>query len=423
MIVLDTVHRMKQSVGRGKIAQILKGSKAQDILRYGYDKHTYYGRLAVFRQTEIEEMINQLLDTGYLKVIGGEYPVLRVTPQGEIAIKNKAAIPLKLPRQLTSQAIERKKAEKKAGGTLEYTEQLLSEGLSVDQIASRRNLTPGTIYSHVAKLITAGRVSAADVIPEDMIREIESAIRQVGSVEYLYPIKILLPDDVDYNVIRCVVENWKLKQASSPGNVLQTAPSQSPTPSADSIEAFLSRSHPRKLSGPWSAGWALGFHSQYVGANWSRSGPGELAYRLKYQDDLSVIPTLVDQAAALIADHPELAHVDALMPVPPSTPRPHDPVSSFAQALAERLKLPVLPVLVKTRQTDPQKEKHTLAQKRVNVAGAFGLESPVKGKRLLVIDDLFDSGATLEEIFRLLIHASVAQVCVLTLTRTIHSDA
>ena len=42
---------------------------------------------------------------------------------------------------------------------------------------------------------------------------------------------------------------------------------------------------------------------------------------------------------------------------------------------------------------------------------------------LLVVDDLFDSGATLEEITRVLAHAGAASVCVLTLTRTIHSDA
>jgi len=39
------------------------------------------------------------------------------------------------------------------------------------------------------------------------------------------------------------------------------------------------------------------------------------------------------------------------------------------------------------------------------------------------VDDLFDSGATLEEITRLLIRAGTACVNVFTLTRTIHSDS
>ncbi|MCX6035843.1 MAG: phosphoribosyltransferase family protein, partial [Chloroflexi bacterium] len=65
----------------------------------------------------------------------------------------------------------------------------------------------------------------------------------------------------------------------------------------------------------------------------------------------------------------------------------------------------------------------TLAQKRANVAGAFTLCGEVKGKRILLVDDLFDSGATLDEISRLLEQNGARRVNVLTLTRTIHSDA
>ena len=98
-------------------------------------------------------------------------------------------------------------------------------------------------------------------------------------------------------------------------------------------------------------------------------------------------------------------------------------LSAFAEALAERIGWGYLPAVVKSRQTSPQKEMHTLAQKRANVSGAFALQSAVKGQRLLVVDDLFDSGATLEEIYRLLRRAGAARICVLTLTRSIHSEA
>jgi ATP-dependent DNA helicase RecQ len=114
--------------------------------------------------------------------------------------------------------------------------------------------------------------------------------------------------------------------------------------------------------------------------------------------------------------------VDAVVPVPPSKQREQDPVCCFAQALSQKLELPFCPVLVKSRQTQPQKEMHSLAQKQANVAGAFKLVSRVKGLRLLIIDDLFDSGATLEEITRLLQRAGASRVYVLTMTRTIHSS-
>jgi ATP-dependent DNA helicase RecQ len=78
--------------------------------------------------------------------------------------------------------------------------------------------------------------------------------------------------------------------------------------------------------------------------------------------------------------------------------------------------------LVKSRKKEQQKQFETLAQKKANVAGAFRLQTSIKGKRLLVVDDLFDSGATLEEITKLLKQAGADTVNVLTITRTIHSE-
>jgi ATP-dependent DNA helicase RecQ len=422
LIVLDTVRRLERNVGREKIIQILRGSKAQEILKFGYDKNVYYGRLIVYSQAKIKKMVDQLCQLGYLKVVGGQYPVLRITPQGEAAIIAKTAIPLMLPHQGATHEIERKKATYQISQTLEDTAQLFSRGLSIEEIAGQRGLSPITIFSHAAKLIELGRLRVDAIVPSDVQQKIEAAIRQVGSVEYLSPIKILLPDEISYDIIRCVAEGWKQQQGADTGAAPGTTSSQPATSAEDPVAAFLSRPHPRQLPGPWSTGWALGFHSQYAGANWNRSETGELTYRLKYQGDQSVLPLLVEQATALIAEHPELAQVDAVVPVPPSTPRANDPVSSFAKALAQKLRLPYLPALVKSRQTAPQKEMHTLAQKQSNVGGAFSVQSPVKGKRLLIVDDLYDSGATLEEIHRHLQRAGAGKVNVLTLTRTIHSD-
>ena len=427
LIILDCIRRLQCDVGKQKVAQILKGSKAKDIQQYHYDKHIYYARLADFKLDEIKIMIDQLVDMKYIKVLGGEYPVLHLTPQGEIAIQNKAVIILKLPRQIDNERVVRKGSGIQQSITLEETAYLFSEGLSLGQVAQQRGLSPITIYTHAAKLIAAGRINLESVVSTEVRQLVEDAIRQVGDVKYLYPIKVLLPDNIDYNMICCVVENWKRQQMPGANQLHQDNKAISPTRGAqeeeDPVSLFLSHPHPRKLPGPWHAGWALSFHSQFSGADWSRSGTGDLAYRLKYQEDLSVLPALVEQAAELITQHPELARVDAVIPVPPSKQRLNDPVSSFAKALAQHLGLSYSPVLIKSRQTDPQKEMHTLAQKHKNVAGAFALKSSIKGNRLLLVDDLFDSGATLEEIFRLLQRAGASDVYVLTLTRTIHSNS
>ncbi|MDO9129018.1 MAG: RecQ family ATP-dependent DNA helicase [Anaerolineales bacterium] len=419
LIILDTVRKLgSRLVGREKLAQILKGSKARDILQFHYDKHVYYAKLAALKQSQIEEMIKQLVSLGYFKIIGGEYPVLSLTPKGESAIKQKASIELKMPRGVSPHSIEKKKAEMQAGGTIGYTVQLIAEGLAPEQIARQRGLTLITIYGHCAKLIEAGKLDVDKVVPKDVKDKIENAIQKVGSTQYLFPIKSLLPDEITYEMIRCVVSAYSLRHSDT-----LTPATAIPNSSPDAISSYLSSSHPRPLTGNWHTGFALDFHSSYTGADWNRSGVGDLTYRLKYQSDSSALPALIEHTRKLFNAHPEMNQFDIILPVPSSTQRDFNPVHEFCKALSRAFNKPMQTSLAKTRQTKPQKEMHTLPQKRDNVAGAFTLNSDITGKRVLIVDDLFDSGATLEEITRLLSKHKAARVNVLTFTRTIHSDA
>jgi hypothetical protein len=324
------------------------------------------------------------------------------------AVKGKIGIPLKLPRKVTPEQVEKRKAEKQAGGTVAYSGTLHREGYSPEQIAKLRGLSLITIYSHLARLIAAGEISVDTVVPGDIRLQIEAATERVGSVQFLAPLKEILPEEISFGEIRCVIESWKRSHI-----IISTV---------DSVRLFLSQPHHRKLQGSWDAGWALDFHSRFSGGDWQRSGCGELAYRLKYQGDLTALPGLVDEALNLIGSYPLLKEVDLVTIVPPSMERPVNPVEAFAEALARRLGLSVSHSLKKTRPTAQQKEMHTLAQKRANVAGAFAVQTPVEARRILVIDDLFDSGATLEEVTRVLRQSGAARVNVLTLTRTIHSE-
>jgi ATP-dependent DNA helicase RecQ len=415
-LLLDTIQQVKPHIGHRKLAQILHGSTASDICKFHYNQNKHYGKLSEFRQSKIEGLIEELVGGGYVKVVGGKYPVLVLTPQGEEALHNMTDVPLELPGTHSPEATAPKKAKRHSGSTYEITAQLFAQGLTPSEIVQQRKLSIGTIYQHLARWIAAGKIPVETVVPLAVLEQVEAAIQKVGNSTSLWSIKMQLPETIDYNVIRCVVEGWKLKQA----NVAATSPVQ--TVGGQDIDSFLSQPHPRRLPGPWHAGWAIDFHSRYAGADWSRSTFGDLTYRLKYIGDLTTLPKLVDQAVALAAIHPELVQVDEIMPVPPSTTRPLDPVSAFSAALAQRLGLPVVQALVKSRSTTPQKEMHTLAQKRANVAGAFRVQGEVAGRSFLIVDDLYDSGATLEEIARLLQRSGATRVCVLTLTRTIHSD-
>lgn len=530
LIILDAVRRMRTAVGLHMLAKFLTGSRARDIRSGGYDKMQYYGKLAGLRHRDVQEVVIQLQGRGMLKTVGGEYPVLGLTPSGEAALAARARISMQATAALQPESLALKKAEQRAGGTVGLSGQMLAQGMSPAQVAEQRGLGLSTIFGHAAWLISSGELSLERVVSHEVVEQVQAAIHQVGDVSALAPIKVHLPESITYGEIRCVVAAGpqKLKHqadargsptagliarivkagndrsgasvdelvgalAHQNGNVRRLAASalgkigdgravpglmavleRESLPqvrqyavkalgeigdprarevleriSADvserdyvqkaaslalrrlgvrqarrtDVTEYLAQARPRPLKGPWDAGWALGFHSRFEGSEWQRTPVGELAYRLKYQGDRAALGPLVEQAIALCRDHPELARVDAVGRVPSTQKRPFDPLGKFTESLASRLFLPVRQLVLKTRATQPQKDMTSLAQKQANVAGAFVVQGAVRGGAFLIVDDLYDSGATLAEICRVLRAAGARVLSVLTLTRTIHTDA
>ena len=93
----------------------------------------------------------------------------------------------------------------------------------------------------------------------------------------------------------------------------------------------------------------------------------------------------------------------------------------LAGAIGQRLNSQVDPwLLIRTRPTPPQ-TKLSKADRRANVRGAFQVKTPAgaKGKRLLLVDDVYTSGATVEECARTLYQSEADNVDVFTLARVV----
>lgn len=189
--------------------------------------------------------------------------------------------------------------------------------------------------------------------------------------------------------------------------------------------------NPHKLLGPWTAGYALDHHttsSTLVGYNadgrevfeTSRTPIGELLYRLKNRGDDSSVQPLVDSLATFLKAWN--IPVDAIVPVPPSnTRRQRQPVMLVAAGLSRATKLPLCGSCVsKVKSTGQLKDVFDYAKRIEMLGGAFSVDRvQTAGKRLLLFDDLFRSGATASTITRLLLDpGGAAAVYLLTLTRT-----
>ena len=124
-------------------------------------------------------------------------------------------------------------------------------------------------------------------------------------------------------------------------------------------------------------------------------------------------------AAALVAHELPRPAVEAIAVVPCVADRlllrGADPPAELASELARWWELPVVPLLRRTRGVRPQRGLDAGARRR-NVRGAFAARAGPR--RLALVDDVYTTGATVDECARALRQAGAEQVHVVTLART-----
>jgi predicted amidophosphoribosyltransferase len=188
---------------------------------------------------------------------------------------------------------------------------------------------------------------------------------------------------------------------------------------------------PIAIKGPWSSGWALDLHtlsSSFVGDDAfghpqfenKRSEIGELLYQFKYRGDRSGLTAICETAATFILSRK--LPVDVIVAVPPSNEkRRSQPLPLIAKGVAGRLSCEYRPdALVKVRQTEELKSVFDLVQREKLLHGAFrALPQLLEGRNVLLLDDLFRSGATLAEAAReILENGRAKSLLAVTLTKT-----
>lgn len=154
------------------------------------------------------------------------------------------------------------------------------------------------------------------------------------------------------------------------------------------------------------------------------AGPLKRAVRVfKYAGREALARPLAGFLASVVR-RPELKGIDLLVPVPLHFIRKHargyNQAELLARALSADIGVPVADVLCRRRWTRPQAGLHREARRR-NVAGVFAVRSSgaerLRGGRVLLIDDVCTTGATLEACARALRAAGARRVDALTLAR------
>lgn len=165
----------------------------------------------------------------------------------------------------------------------------------------------------------------------------------------------------------------------------------------------------RQIQGPWDNGWVLDkhtLHSIYLGDDeygharydTTRTEVGEATFQLKYRSDCAQAKPL----AKALADHiyPKFAQVGFILPMPASVQRTRQPVTEVANELGALVKVPVFSnILLKAANGTSLKNLNTKKEKVEAIGNSFSVNDAItnNGKwNVLVVDDLFHTGASME---------------------------
>ena len=128
----------------------------------------------------------------------------------------------------------------------------------------------------------------------------------------------------------------------------------------------------------------------------------ELIHQLKYKGNTAIGIYLGELMGKTLLTSNRFDKIDALIPLPLSPDKEHkrgyNQAAIICDGMSAVMNVPVIKnVVLRQRYTDTQTKKHRI-ERWENVAGSFIIkdDSKLKGKNLLLVDDVITTGATLE---------------------------
>jgi ATP-dependent DNA helicase RecQ len=199
--IVSCVYRLKQrgrSFGKTMIIDILRGSKNEKILRFGFDTLSTFAIMSDVSAHRIRLIIDNLIDKGFLLVEEGEYPV--VTPgAAEGLLRDEERVLMKLP--------EEKKPKKKDGKLFEAQNKACAKFVDTQNESSEIDESLLDKLKKLRKEIAAKEsvpayIVFSDASLRDMCRKKPVSLVQFSGVNGVGNVKLEKYGEVFTNLIR-----------------------------------------------------------------------------------------------------------------------------------------------------------------------------------------------------------------------------
>ena len=291
--IVSCVSQIDERFGINYIADILCGSRIQKIIRNHHDTITAHGTGKEYSKKQWQSFARELVQLGYLLSEGDQYPIIKLTSDGNKVLSGTKKVSLTKPEEIKIiqkdangsfdhdlfeilRSLRKKLADdagmppyvifhdsslvematsfpqsrsdfRTIGGvgehklekygelfleeitgyckdhntkskpvskhnpptetitsTMHETLKLCKQELAIEEIARKRNLTTGTIVSHIGKLILSGEKINIDKLVDTAKQKHITGVMSIIGSEKLAPIKKELGDDCTYEEIYLV---------------------------------------------------------------------------------------------------------------------------------------------------------------------------------------------------------------------------
>ena len=145
---LSAIARMQEKVGIRMLIDVLRGSKRQEILHYGYDKIKTYGAGADIGSTDWQQLIYQLINLGLIDIAYDQNNTLRLTKNAKNVLFHDQKVQLvkitDIKQRMDEQRAQLKKKTKRERVRDELFEKLRQLR---KELAQKKGVPPYLIFS------------------------------------------------------------------------------------------------------------------------------------------------------------------------------------------------------------------------------------------------------------------------------------
>jgi len=191
--------------------------------------------------------------------------------------------------------------------------------------------------------------------------------------------------------------------------------------------------YPQPLFGHWKEGFALDIHTlstnvleedasgKVIKWNQSYSSIGEHLYRYKYWKEGWHLYPIASAIVAFLKEKDHIWEIDSIIPIPNSSENSLDPVKELTLLVGRKMSIAVeLKALHKIKKTSQLKRIFSPEERAEILQDTFAADpAKIIGKNILLLDDVYRSGATLQAVCQAINQAAIPKnLYVLTVTKT-----